>query len=161
MVEKNRVLRDMMNWIRFTYITSPLRLKKEHFLELARNYTSLTKEETSDLDALQKTFPYSQVIHNLASRGAQDHQLETSKVLLNISAVYSTDRSVLREIITSPRTERGAVENLAVVNVAIPNDHFDGVVADEILVDLERLQELKHNFLLSLDLFVRYHTKLL
>jgi len=85
-------------------------LEKERFLDLARNYTSLTEAETQDLDALQKQYPYSQVIHNLASRGAQDNHLETSKALLNISAVYSTDRSVLKNIITAP--EQSAIQRL-------------------------------------------------
>jgi len=137
-------------------------LEKERFLELARNYTSLTKEETNDLDALQKEYPYSQVIHNLASRGAQDNGLETSRQLLTISAVYSTDRSVLKDIITSPRTERGSVGT----DIQTPEDadsetteisewtgHSNGAVADEILLDLERLRELKHNFELSIEAF--------
>lgn len=137
-------------------------MEKERFLELARNYTSLTEEETNDLDALQREFPYSQVIHNLASRGAQDNQLASSKKLLNISAVYSTDRSVLKDIITTPRTERGA-QNIEQTNIEhasveqqkfeIPADHTDGAVADEILHDLERLRELKHNFELSVEAF--------
>ncbi len=131
-------------------------MEKERFLELARNFTSLTKEETNDLDALQKEFPYSQVIHNLASRGAQDNGLESSKKLLNISAVYSTDRSVLRNIITAPRTDRSStasIESVSIENIAIPSDHSNGAVADEILLDLERLQELKHNFELSIEAF--------
>jgi hypothetical protein len=128
-------------------------LEKERFLALARNYTSLTKEETDDLDALQKKFPYSQVIHNLASRGAQDHNLETSKTLLSISAVYATDRGVLKNIITAPRTERSLARKAEDVNITIPSDHSGGAVADEVLHDLERLQELKHNFELTVEAF--------
>jgi hypothetical protein len=121
-------------------------LEKERFLELARNYTSLTKEETNDLDALQREFPYSQVIHNLASRGAQDNGMESSRQFLTISAVYSSDRSVLKDIITSPRTERGTTTEIEILP-----DHSSGGVADEILIDLDRLQELKHNFELSFE----------
>lgn len=169
-------------------------MEKERFLELARNFTSLTKEETHDLDALQKEYPYSQVIHNLASRGAQDHKLPTSKELLSISAVYSNDRSVLRDIITTPRTERNTeLQNTDVdveqkkievkvaeitipsegsidaeksaevqsdkplevstteASIGIPSGHSNGAVADEVLHDLERLRELKHNFELTVE----------
>jgi hypothetical protein len=140
-------------------------LEKERFLDLARNFTSLTKEETDDLDALQKEFPYSQVIHNLASRGAQDNGLETSRKLLNISAVYSTDRSVLKDIHTSPRTTRASNDDQqserpvvihdqpVVENIAVPTSHSDGAIADEVLHDLERLKELKHDFEISLEAF--------
>ncbi len=142
-------------------------MEKERFLDLARNYTSLTEAETEDLDALQKQFPYSQVIHNLASRGAQDHKLETSKTLLNISAVYSTDRTVLKNIITAPRTERS--ETGVEVVAEIVTDVFiekpfpfvrhdaDGLTGealnDEIMQDLNRLRELKHDFEVSVEEF--------
>jgi hypothetical protein len=140
-------------------------LEKERFLDLAIHYTSLTEAESKDLDALQKQFPYSQIIHNLASRGAQDNNLETYKKLLNVSAVYSTDRSVLKDIITSPRTQRSTAVTEAkeeikaevsdqpiVVQVADDGLHGDAL-AEEVLHDLERLQELKHNFELSFEEF--------
>jgi hypothetical protein len=156
-------------------------LEKERFLDLARNYTSLTEAEAKDLDALQKQYPYSQVIHNLASRGAQDNKFETSKTLLNISAVYSTDRSVLKDIITAPRTERSEVkrepapepvtlknpsiseppvvsEPLIVVDEPVTLLHVDNNLSgealnNEIMHDLERLKELKHNFEVTVEEF--------
>ena len=135
-------------------------MEKERFLELTRNFTSLTEAETNDLDALQKKFPYSQVIHNLASRGAQDNNLESSKKLLNISAVYSTDRSVLKNIITAPRiarTEKGE-ETVAVVELIKTDNNLSGdALNDEIMHDLERLRELKHNFEISVEAFA--HSK--
>ena len=131
-------------------------MEKERFLELAKNYTSLTEAETQDLNVLQKQFPYSQVIHNLASRGAQDNSLESSKKFLNISAVYSTDRSVLRDIITTPRTERDA-QPATRVETEVSHSVGDNLDANalnvEIMHDLERLQELKHNFDLSFEEF--------
>lgn len=163
-------------------------MEKERFLDLAKNYTSLTEAEANDLDALQKQYPYSQVIHNLASRGAQDNGFSSSKKLLNVSAVYSTDRSVLKDIITTPRTERTAEQKKAnveqqkvevveettttitqvVVEETIVVDHsltVDQSVIDEIenlhgealnneiMSDLEKLKELKHNFELTVEEF--------
>ncbi len=156
-------------------------MEKQRFLELARNFTALTEAETKELDVLQKAFPYSQVIHNLVSRGAQDNHFESSKALLNISAVYSTDRAVLKHIITAPRGTRTQVQEeptptliestpqvvaptaqeepdmwtLATstpVSVAAPQ--LDGETwADTIMTDIQRLQELKHNFELSVEAF--------
>ena len=164
-------------------------MEKERFLELTRNFTALTAAETKDLDALQKEYPYSQIIHNLVSRGAQDNKLETFKNQLNISAVYSTDRGVLKNIITAPKTERGTgeiletttvIESVVITEVVrpevvevvtvtsdesigLPNDHHfvspevemlsgDALNA-EIMVDLNRLQELKNNFTASVEEF--------
>lgn len=137
-------------------------MEKERFLQLAKNYTSLTEEETNDLDALQKEFPYSQVIHNLASRGAQDNNLGSSKTLLGISAVYSTDRTVLKNIITAPRTERAVAEPIVaepiVAEPIVPEPVvFSGeAISDEIIIDLNRLQELKHDFEVSVEAFQHY-----
>ena len=136
-------------------------MEKERFLDLAINYTSLTEAESKDLDALQKQYPYSQVIHNLASRGAQDNNFDTYKKLLNISAVYSTDRSVLKDIITTPKTSRGVAikkeehsEQPVAITIQTTDDGLQGEALNiEIMHDLERLQELKHNFELSFEEF--------
>ena len=129
-------------------------MEKERFLELAINYTSLTEAESKDLDALQKEFPYSQVIHNLASRGAQDNGLDSYKKLLNVSAVYSTDRSVLKDIITSPRTRRANDDIPEPVAIQRTDDGLHGEELNiQIMQDLERLQVLKHNFEVSFDEF--------
>lgn len=151
-------------------------VEKELFLDLAKNYTSLTIEEALAVDELQLAYPYSQVVHCLATRGAQDHRLENSKALLGLSAVYATDRSVLRLIMTAPRTERridqvkedadvdGTAELPVVpaipdepVSHAIPDESVAAMLPDEpqlsgdalneeIMRDLMRLQELKVGF---------------
>jgi hypothetical protein len=140
-------------------------VEKEFFLDLAKNYTSLTIEETNAIDELQQTYPYSQVIHCLATRGAQDHQLEKSRALLGLSAVYATDRAVLKSIMTAPRTRRvtDASEEAEVIAPEAPAENTipevlqmpvipdePGLSADalneEIMRDLARLQELKVGF---------------
>lgn len=127
-------------------------MEKERFLELAINYTSLTEAESKDLDALQKEYPYSQIIHNLASRGAQDNGFDSYKRLLNVSAVYSTDRTVLKDIITSPRTSRGGQVKEEVIQRKDDGLHGEALNI-EIMQDLERLQVLKHNFEASFEEF--------
>ena len=81
-------------------------MEKDQLLFLARNFDSLTVDEAMELVSLKSSFPYCQLIHNLAARGAHDHQLEKSEHELQLSAVYSMDRSVLKSIMASPRTQR-------------------------------------------------------
>ena len=59
-------------------------MEKETFHSLVKNYTSLTREEAVELISLQDHFPYSQVIHNLCSRAAQDHALDSREKLLHL-----------------------------------------------------------------------------
>lgn len=134
-------------------------MEKNRFLNLVQNFTSLTSDEATELDSLQKDYPYSQVIHNLATRAAHDNQLGSYNQLLNISAVYSTDRAVLKYIMTLPQGER----NELIINTTsstsvhvfttpepLTDDHFHGDdLIHEVEVDLARLKELKNNFELS------------
>jgi hypothetical protein len=79
---------------------------KENFRLLIQNYTCLEKEEADQLIGLQKEYPYSQVIHNMVAKAAHDLGLPNKDHYLHESAIYSTDRSVLKSIITALKKER-------------------------------------------------------
>jgi hypothetical protein len=146
-------------------------LEKEHFLDLAKNFTALSAEDARAVDALQQTYPYSQVVHCLASRGARDHQFKNANALLALSAVYATDRAILKTIMTAARTERAVASEydtddhepeLSSVLAPAPEviqalREADGLSGDalveEVLMDLNRLQELKRLFEDSFDEF--------
>lgn len=81
-------------------------MEKEHFNSLLVNYTCLTEQEALELAGLTDEFPFSQVIRNLAARAAQDADLPAKEKMLQQSAVYSTDRQALKEVMTSPRQSR-------------------------------------------------------
>ncbi len=81
-------------------------MEKYHFLTLVKNYTSIASEEFKDLQFIQKDFPYSQVIHNLASRAAADNDSPIKADLLAISAIYTTERSSLKSIMTEAKKQR-------------------------------------------------------
>ncbi|MEQ8425617.1 MAG: hypothetical protein RIA63_12960, partial [Cyclobacteriaceae bacterium] len=83
-------------------------MEKDQFLFLLTNSASLNEEETTELGLLQDEFPYSQAIHNLLARGSQLNNLPSQKESLNKAAVYATDRSVLKALVTAPRVERKA-----------------------------------------------------
>jgi len=128
-------------------------LEKERFLFLANHAASLTAEETSELESVQREFPYCQAVHVLAARGSQLNSLKNAKQMLNLGAVYATDRSVLKEVLSAPRAERGdevdIPENEEVVvesPVRVPGREN---LAAEVMQDLFRLKELRKAFEVS------------
>jgi hypothetical protein len=141
-------------------------VEKDRFLILVQNFTSLSGEEASELTALRNDYPYSQVIHSLAARAAQDNKLQNYNQLLNLSAVYSTDRSVLKYIMTEPKGLRkeitGADRSTITFENSLSEDNsfYGDELIHEIEVDLAKLKELKHNFELSLDEYERGHPAL-
>ena len=84
-------------------------MEKDKFLYLIANNGSLTTEEADELAVLRVEFPYSQAIRNLAMRGAQINNLPDKQTELNLAAVYSTDRSVLKSLISVPKAGRQAL----------------------------------------------------
>jgi hypothetical protein len=142
-------------------------VEKDRFLFLVKNFTSLSEKEAVELEFLLKDYPYSQVIHNLATRVAQDNKLKIYNKQLQLSAVYTTDRSVLKHLMTQPR---GTVQEVKILNnngvkqlenepepparISVSKTTLSGNdLIHEIEFDLARLKELKHNFELSLAEF--------
>lgn len=134
-------------------------MEKDRFLLLAQNFTSLSPEEAKELVALQNAFPYSQLIHNLAARASQDHHLDSRELNLHLSAVYATDRTVLKAVMTSPGKPRmelhKAVSAGPTLKKAEPPPTFNPVkeptqttelLWEELALDLDKLKELKQNF---------------
>jgi tetratricopeptide (TPR) repeat protein len=146
-------------------------VEKDRFLFLVKNFTSLSEKEAVELEFLLKDYPYSQVIHNLATRVAQDNQLKIYNKQLQLSAVYTTDRSVLKNLMTQPR---GTIKE---IKIPVSDDAIEEQVVEEQLeitsplisfakstlsgndliheieFDLARLKESKHNFELSIEEF--------
>jgi hypothetical protein len=143
-------------------------VEKERLLFLTKNYTSLTAEEVTDLMALQKEFPYSQLLHNLSSRGGQDLNISSRQELLHVSAIYSTDRGVLKSIMTTPSKprakaivqsfdERPRVEsNQVPVKASMPQVTSEINLSGEALIndifkELDKLKVVRHNFEVSVE----------
>ncbi len=85
-------------------------MEKDQFLSLIKNYTSLDSEDLRELISTQKSYPYSQAIHNLASRAAANTNSILKEELLHLSAIYTTDRAVLKSIMTAPKSEPLKIE---------------------------------------------------
>ncbi|MBI1767454.1 MAG: hypothetical protein HYR67_03655 [Bacteroidetes bacterium] len=124
-------------------------MERESFNNLLANFTSLTAEEANELASLSTDFPYSQVINNLAARAAQDNGLQSKEKLLHKSAIYSTDRSALKSVMTAPVRIR--VESKSLVTEELPkasstdtksNDQF----LDQLMADIATMHESKKAF---------------
>jgi len=128
-------------------------LEREQFHTLLTNYTALTEAEASELIKLSKDFPYSQVIHNLSARASQDCGLPGKEKLLQLSAIYSTDRSALRAVMTSSKRKRVEVEvpkaseRAAEIVIQETGDQL----REQVVHDLASLQESKRLFELTIE----------
>jgi hypothetical protein len=131
-------------------------VEKEHFNNLLVNYTCLTEQEALDLSALTIDFPYSQVIRNLAARAAHDANLPTREKLLHVSAVYSTDRQALKEVMITPKQPRiePPAEELRIESPeSIPPLHSEDSdeLRDQVAKDIAALQESRRLFELTIE----------
>lgn len=126
-------------------------MEKTQLSNLLIHYSGSSPQEAEGVGALSEKYAYSQVLHALTARFAKDHDWKNKQVLLQLAAVYSTDRSVLKEIMSgdySAVTERSIPAKETVKPQPPVRTSSDDSIdyADEILVDLERLKELKANF---------------
>lgn len=119
-------------------------MTKTEFQDLLHRYSSSTRTEAEKILILEKQYPYSQLLHSLAARLSKDHSFSNQQTELQLAAVYSADRHVLKEIMSKSMSLLVDEGNKLTVDVNSAIDSID--YADEVMHDLERLHELKHNF---------------
>jgi hypothetical protein len=124
-------------------------MTKTEFKELLHRYTKSTQKEAEQVLLLEKEYPYSQLLRSLAARLSKDHDLATQKEELQMAAVYSADRHVLKQIM-SGEISSNSEASTTVVNVPTESLEYHDY-AEEVVHDLEILHELKHNFELLYD----------
>ena len=137
-------------------------MEKENFIDVLRHYSESSEEEALRVLSLKESYPYSQLLHALAARVSKDHDFINHQKELQLAAVYASDRSVLKDVMTldnlvarrPPSTGKPDVQNVAVISpsmtsqpivIRAASDTADNV-ADQVMSDLEKLHELKHNF---------------
>lgn len=146
-------------------------MDKDRLLFLCKNYTSLTSEEGGELESLLIDHPYSQLIQNLAARAASQNKMDNSQARLQMAAVYSTDRAVLKKVVTASPTTRATSTPIvepaapqakespikketpkAVAKQPVISEEMDSdTLVDRVMADLEQLKASKHNFEMLLD----------
>lgn len=131
-----------------------LSVKKNQLNTLLSHYSGSSLQEAEEVYALTKEFPYSQVLHSMAARSARDHNLKNSQSILQLAAVHSTDRSVLKEIMSGDYTPVEKSQSIVAEvtskkeSPSLSQQQVTDTIdyADELMADLKRLKELKHNF---------------
>lgn len=129
-------------------------MNKDRFKYLLESPGAASPAEAFEVLNLCGEHPASQILHVLAARFAKDHQLDVQQTALQDAAIYTTDRSVLKSVMTQDfpitreyvTTKKTSTPESS-VTVAQIHKNIDGVdYAKEVLVDLKKLQKLKHNF---------------
>ncbi|MDH7447877.1 hypothetical protein [Aquimarina sp. 2201CG14-23] len=69
---------------------------------LFQNPSSLTREQTENLEKIIQEFPYFQSVRSLVLKGLKDQESFRYNQELKSTAAYTTDRGVLFDFITSP-----------------------------------------------------------
>lgn len=128
-------------------------MNKDHFIKVLHHYSESSTQEAEDVLLLKKDYPYSQVLHTLSARVSKDHGFNTQQLELQLAAIYAADRTVLKEIMTFELDEDDEktpgiqpVETPVQRNFIPTASSRNDDLATEVIHDLERLHELKHNF---------------
>ncbi|MFM7855337.1 MAG: hypothetical protein ACKO96_26280 [Flammeovirgaceae bacterium] len=142
-------------------------MEKHQFNLLVTRFNSLRQAEVNVVSGLLKSYPYSQVLHVLSARGCHDLNLEGKEKWLEESAVYSTDRSVLRWAMTALRVEidpsdpvdsipSGVSQPTTIINDSSSNnlklelqivpDQIEERFYEQVAQDLADLQQSKKRF---------------
>ncbi|RIJ41590.1 tetratricopeptide repeat protein [Pontibacter oryzae] len=81
-------------------------MNKSAFLELIKQATSISDQQTEELEKVAATFPYCQTAHLLLAKSAYDKGSMLSTQRLRRASAYATNRQLLKRIIyTSPVAE--------------------------------------------------------
>ena len=123
-------------------------------IEILQNYTAKSPEDAQSLMALKSQYPYSQTLQVISAKLSKDFNFDSQQTELQKAAVYSCDRAVLKDVMTfEPETdaEREDAEQVSADEALIAKRHIEDVIdnvdlADTILADLKKLNQLKHNF---------------
>lgn len=140
-------------------------MDKESLLEIAKNYTAQSEQDVLAVINLTNRYPYSQFLHVLTARITKEKLPQAHDHHLHEAAVYISDRSVLKEIIeyevsvTAPLENADDIVSAPEVSAPIPASaptkqsepkiavtKGNEDIAEDLRKDLERLNELKHNF---------------
>ena len=83
-------------------------MEKDLVRKVVQNYPASTREEAEKIHALKKTYPFSQLLHVLSARTSKEHGLEHEQNDLQLAAVHSADRGILKTMMSADREELDA-----------------------------------------------------
>ncbi len=100
-------------------------MKKQEFLHILQDYKSVKDTDLTKINDLRKAYPYSQVLHIISAIATHKLKTDDAGRHLSVAAVYSTDRSVLKEVMLSATID----ENAALVRQQEPETAVPGKTA--------------------------------
>lgn len=122
-------------------------MDKQGFLRVLKTIQASTPADAESLKSLILEYPFSQAIQVLAAKALHDHDGAGAAAQLTRSATYSSDRSVLKHIMSLPRI---------LMQAPMPSaaESPDGeLLRNELSRDLRRLKKLKGDFEHALEKF--------
>ena len=142
-------------------------MEKDLLRKVIQNYPASTRQEAEEIHALTKVYPFCQLLHVLSARTSKEHALEFEKSDLQLAAVYSADRGVLRALMTddslspdsspdekeqqqNPETLKARVEAEPVrtqpsKETETPSADSNDIAAT-VIKDVKKLYDTRHNF---------------
>ena len=131
-------------------------MEKDLFIKVLQNYVSTTTDEAQQLHLLKEEFPYSQLLHVLSAKASQAHGLSHQQNELQLAAVYSADRGILKGIMSGQSMSNGTIATAVVApqveqKLPTPQAELEQVqeqpdLAETVIKDLKELYESRHNF---------------
>ena len=139
-------------------------MDKNLLLDIAKRHGTDSVQQAEDLLMLRNQFPFSQVLQVLAAKLSKDLRLPSQQNDLQHAAVYSTDRSLLKDIMVEPVLQITVSESSPVVvdvprvdttpaseRVDVQGAEIDNAIgqfdlAEAVMNDLKKLNEARHNF---------------
>jgi len=133
-------------------------VEKDLLRKVLQNYPSSSAEEAQELHSLKESYPYSQLLHVLSARASKDHGFSDQQNDLQLAAIYSADRSILKNMMSGTGEEHNipvkpVVDTIpaetkrttpSVSSSEKPDEPDD--LADKVIKDVKELYNTRHNF---------------
>ncbi len=149
----------------YFYRSLKLKVDKKEFNRLLQTPHAYTQVEAHELLTLRDDFPFSQMLHALSARVSKNHGFSHQQEELQLAAVYAADRHVLKEIMTgdfdpfvtaaiaTPVETKTLIQKTEIKipksegrKKIDPSIYLTTCVAEEVVSDLEKLNQSRHNF---------------
>jgi len=149
-------------------------VEKELLKKILQNYPSSSVSEAKDLHSLRQAYPYSQLLHVLAARTSKEHGFVDQQTELQLAAVYSADRAILKNMMgtvteapsgsnggtLAPPSETPNIQVSPIVDTISPakkeirssspelptSPSESDDLAETVIKDLTELNKARHNF---------------
>jgi hypothetical protein len=139
-------------------------VEKDLLRKVLKSYPSCSEEEAKELHLLCEAYPYSQVLHVLSARASKVHDLNDQQNGLQLAAVYSADRTVLKSIMSiaessEPESEREVIDlgqsasQASVVGLDNDKEVLKGQLSEDsndlaarVIRDVTQLYNTRHDF---------------